>query len=94
MFKRILMVFLVVAIIISIMCSCAQTDITKNIITHATESTEQVETVAETLSVISPSETSHLEETSGEPQFVYIEQFTEVPLYNQLDYTTTRYGDR
>lgn len=37
-------------------------------------------------------ETKPIETEPANPKFVYVEQFTEVPLYNQLDYASTTYG--
>lgn len=37
-------------------------------------------------------ETEPIETQPAETEFVYVEQFPEVPLYNQLDYPKTKYG--
>ncbi len=102
MLKRLLLV-VVIALLILILIFTMISKIVNFIVTLFTTKTTETEPVAheefsetepltiEPTETLTP-ETEPLETEPDETEFVYVEQFPEIPLYNQLDYGSTTYG--
>lgn len=102
MLKRLLLVILV-ALLILLSITAIVFKVVRIIYTFfTTTSTESHSITNEEISEVTtttteptfnhPIESEPIETEPSETEFVYIEQFPEVPLYNQLDYGSTRYG--
>jgi len=95
MFKRIFSLMIAIVMIASFMSSCA---VEENATEHAATTEEITEKNPAAEPEMKPNQTEPIEtepiETEPEKtKFVYVERISEVPLYNQLDYYQTIYGD-
>jgi len=101
MLKRLLLVILV-ALLILLSITAIVVKVVGMIYTFFTTTTtesqpitnEEISEVPTTTEPTAPQpiETEPIETEPAETEFVYVEQFPEVPLYNQLDYPKTKYG--
>lgn len=102
MLKRLLLVVVIALLILSLIFTIISKIVTFifKIFTAKTTESEPItrEEISETEPITSKTletqsiETEPLETEPSETKFVYVEQFPEVPLYNQLDYPKIKYG--
>lgn len=102
MLKRLLLVVVVALLILFLIFTMISKIVNFIFTPFTTKTTEPVpithEEILETEPITTETtktqhlETEPLETKPDETEFVYIEQFPEVPLYNQLDYPKTQYG--